>query len=111
MFDFQISQHCLDFITFEFPLLLSIEDLLRGLLNYVLQFFFFRALAFVVDPSGLPPLLLGSPAVSVDMSDVVTFDVGSIVEMLEALLPVSIDTGKERLPGQLTIYGNNSLGN
>ncbi len=45
------------------------------------------------------------------MSDVVTFDVGSIVEMLEALLPVSIDTGKERLPGQLTIDGNNSLGN
>ncbi len=73
--------------------------------------FVFRALAFVVDPTGLPPLLLGSPAVSVDMSDVVTFDVGSIVEMLEALSPVRIDTGEERLPGQLTIDGNNSLGN
>jgi hypothetical protein len=73
--------------------------------------FVFRALAFVVDPMGLPPLLLGSPAVSVNMSDVIRFDVGSIVEMHEALLlPVSIDTGEEKSSGQLTIDGKNSLG-
>jgi hypothetical protein len=77
--------------------------------------FDFRLLAVLVDPRGLPPVLLVAATVVLLIADnvvaVVIVDTVAVVD--KALSPVSNEIGEELLltGGQLAMEGNNWLGN